>query len=111
MTKFKILYVIKKYKNKDRFVYYVNVLRQAEKMRSVSIKTYFFPLLAHFFFLLFIIYLEKNEKRQRLLWMRNGMQIPSSKQVLCLWEMVMSSPVFDIEVQSHLSTLVVKWTL
>lgn len=52
MTKFKILYVIKEYKNKDQFVYYVNVLWQAEKMRRVSIKTYFFPLLAHFLLLL-----------------------------------------------------------
>lgn len=39
MTKFKILYVIKEYKNKDQFVYYVNVLWRAEKMKCVSIKT------------------------------------------------------------------------
>lgn len=42
MTKLKILYVIKEYKNKDQFVYYVNVLWQAgkkKKMKCVSIKT------------------------------------------------------------------------
>lgn len=33
MIKFKILYVIKEFKNKDQFVYYVNVLWQAENKR------------------------------------------------------------------------------
>lgn len=34
MTKLKILYVIKEYKNKDQFVYYVNVLWQAGKKKK-----------------------------------------------------------------------------
>lgn len=45
MIKLKILYVIKEFKSKDQFVYYVNVLWQAEnKRRNVfPLKLNFFP--------------------------------------------------------------------
>lgn len=96
MKKLKILYVIKELKSKDQFVYYVNVLRQAEsKRRNVfPLKLNFFPF--QFLFLLFVLCSGKKPKRQqglmkrpfvyRFLHTRNDRWIPSLKQFLCFWK-------------------------
>lgn len=62
MTKLKILYVIKELKSKDQFVYYVNVLWQAENKRKnvFPLKLNFFPF--QFLFLLFVLCLGKKKK-------------------------------------------------